>query len=143
MHFVTRVFKSRFFRFLISGGSATAIHLAILFILVHFFEVWYLLATVLTYIISIAISFILQKVFTFRDYTKQTIPKQTFYYFFIQLLNVCINTALMYVGVDLLHIHYLVSQVILAGCIALYSFFLYRYIFSILVPVTEEKSLQE
>ncbi len=140
MDFVISIAKSRFFRFLVSGGIATGTHLLILFVLVHFAGMWYLSATVLTYCISIAVSFTLQKIFTFNDYSKHKIPQQTMYYFGIQLMNICINTFLMYVAVDMLHIHYLVSQVILAGCIALYSFFLYRYIFSISILHTDKSA---
>jgi|SRR3989344_3116526 len=118
----------RVIRYLISGGSAAVINLAALFILVHFFYVWYLPASVVAFTVAVAVSFTMQKFFTFNDYTKEKIRQQSLVYLGIQILNLGINALLLYISVDVLHIHYLVSQFFVLGLIAVYSFFVFRYL---------------
>lgn len=123
-----RVLRLRIVRYLISGTLATTTTFVVLFVLVHFFHVWYLLATVVAFIMGVCVSFTMQKLFTFNDYSRDTIPIQTTVFFGIQIFNLSINTLLMYVSVDVVHVHYLLSQVIVAGAIALYSFFVYKHL---------------
>jgi len=117
----------RLVRFLFSGGMAFATNFILLFVLVDFFGVWYLLAAVISFICSVLVSFLLQKFFTFADFTRDRIPQQGSLYLGLQVFNLCLNTFLMYVGVDLLHISYLISQVIIATGMAVYNFFIYKH----------------
>ena len=73
-------------------------------------------------------SFIMQKFFTFNDYTRHKINQQTSLYLGVQIFNLCFNTLLMYVGVDLLHIQYLIAQVLISGSMAVYNFFVYKHL---------------
>ncbi len=125
--FITQLTRWRVTRYLISGGLAAGVNLILLFILVHFFYVWYLLAAVLSYVSGVCVSFLMQKFFTFSDYSREKIRQQTTVYFTIQILNLGANTFFMYVSVDLLNIHYMISQVIIGGTIGIYSFFVYKH----------------
>ena len=122
------LYNHRVVRFLFSGGLATAANIIPLFVLVHFFYMWYLLAAVFSFITAVAVSFMMQKFFTFNDYTREKIKQQTTLYFGIQIFNLCINTLLMYVGVNLLHIQYLLAQVLISGVMAVYNFFVYKHL---------------
>lgn len=124
---LNKLIKWRVTRYLISGGSAAASSLLLLFVLVHFFHIWYLLAAILAYILGICVSFMMQKFFTFNDYSREKIRQQTTTYFIIQIFNLGVNTLLMYISVDMLSIHYMISQVIVGGTIAVYSFFIYKH----------------
>ena len=123
---VLKFIEFRITRFLISGGFATATNLSVLFILVHFFGVWYLLASVFSFISAVYIGFTMQKFFTFNDYFKINVKEQILAYLGVQVANLGINTFLMYVGVSILGIHYLVSQMIIGAIISIYSFFVYK-----------------
>jgi len=115
-------------RYLISGGSAATVNLILLFVLVHFFYVWYLLAAIVTFIAGICVSLIMQKYFTFKDYTKDKITQQTTFHLGLQIFNLGLNTLLMYISVGMLHIHYIIAQVLIAGTISVYSFFIYKHL---------------
>lgn len=128
LKFIAKLIKFRILRFIISGGIAAAVNLTLLFALVHFIKMWYLLATNISYVSSIIVSFTMQKFFAFNDYSRDKILRQSIFYFVFQGINVSINTFLMFLSVDLLNLHYMVSQVIVGGMIALYSFFIYRNI---------------
>jgi len=124
---VSRVLEWRPLRYLLSGGTATAANLAVLYILVHFFGIWYLAAAVLSFIVGMCMSFILQKFFTFSHYSNEKLKRQTSLHASLQLFNLVINTALMYAGVDLLHIPYLLAQFLISAGMAVYSFLFYKY----------------
>ena len=122
------LYNHRVVRFLFSGGLAAAAHIIPLFVLVRFFYMWYLLAAVVAFITAVAVSFMMQKFFTFNDYTREKIKQQTVLYLGIQIFNLCLNTLFMYIGVDLLHIHYILAQVLISGMMAVYNFFVYKHL---------------
>ncbi len=113
-------------RYVISGGLGAVTNLLTLFVLVEYFHLWYLFATVLAFFFAFGVSFTMQKFFTFTDYSKGKTKKQSGIYFVIQICNLLINALFMYIFVDVFYIHYLLSQIIIAGGIAVYSFFLFK-----------------
>lgn len=115
-------------RYLIAGGTAFATNIILLFILVHFFHVWYLFAAITSFIGGVYVSFMMQKFFTFNDYGKEKIRKQQAIYLGVQVFNLGINTLFMYIGVDLFHLSYLISQILIASVMAVYNFFIYKYL---------------
>ena len=126
-NFSLYLYNHRIARFLFSGGLATVTNIGLLFILVHFFYMWYLLAAILSFVAAVIVSFTMQKFFTFNDYTREKIKQQTAFYFGIQIFNLCLNTLLMYIGVDLLRIQYVLAQVLISGGMAIYNFFVYKH----------------
>ena len=122
------LYNHRVVRFLFSGGCATAANIIPLFVLVHFFNMWYLLAAVVAFIVATAVSFMMQKFFTFNDYTRHKINQQTSLYLGVQIFNLCFNTLLMYIGVDILHIQYILAQVLISSAMAVYNFFVYKHL---------------
>src|SRR3989344_279145 len=54
-------------RYIISGGTGAVVNLATLFVLVHFFQVWYLLSVIMAFVVAFFVSFSMQKFFTFND----------------------------------------------------------------------------
>ena len=113
-------------RYIISGGTAAAFNLGILYLLTNYLAVWYLSSAVLAYIISFFISFFLQKLWTFRDNSTERIHKQLAIYFMIALFGLGFNTLLMYCLVDILHIWYMLAQVIIGFILAFFNFLFYR-----------------
>ena len=99
-------------RYLVAGTTAALCNLLILFVLVHFLHVFYLVASILSYIASIGAGFSLQKFWAFRDQGNLRTHHQLFLYIGVTLMNHCINTALMYVFVSMLGIWYLAAQVL-------------------------------
>jgi len=125
--FVSRVLTWRPLRYLLAGGTAAAANLTLLYVLVHFFHVWYLEAAVVSFIVGMCMSFVLQKFFTFSHYSNEKFKRQTSLHVSLQLFNLVVNTALMYTAVDLLHIPYLLAQFLISAGMAVYSFLFYKY----------------
>lgn len=120
-----RVFK--LIRYLISGGTAAAVNWSVLFLLVHIGSVYYLYASVIAFIISIGVSFAMQKFWTFRDNVVHDIRTQFSRYLFVIFLSLVLNTTLVYLFVEKLHIWYLLAQIIATLIIAITNFFCYKH----------------
>jgi putative flippase GtrA len=113
-------------RYIISGGTALALDLVLLFIFTDILGWWYLWSAIVAFAIAIVVSFVLQKFWTFEDRTADGVHRQFALYIAIALGNTAVNTGLMYVFVDYFKILYLFSQIIASGIIAASSFFIYR-----------------
>lgn len=117
----------RLVRYLISGGTAAASNLAFLFLLVHFGGVYYLYASILAFIMSIAVSFTMQKFWTFRDKPLHDVHAQFTRYVAVVLSNLLINTAIIYLLVEKAGIWYLLAQLSATAVIAVTGYFGYRH----------------
>lgn len=115
-------------RYLLSGGTAAAVLLLVLHVLVAWFGMYYLVASALAFSVSFCVSFLLQKFFTFRDHETERMHTQAALYLVVFLCNIAINTALMYTFVDIVGISYLISQVLTGGIIAMGSYFIYKHL---------------
>ena len=109
-------------KFIIVGGMASVVHLATLALLTEWAHVWYLIATTVGFGAGFGVSFTLQKYWTFQEKTKARLPLQAFAFFILQVMNLVLNGALMYVLVDVLGVHYLISQIVVLGVLAVTTF---------------------
>jgi putative flippase GtrA len=121
----TRLFK--LLRYLISGGTAALVNFATLFALVQFMHVHYLPASILAFVVSIAVSFAMQKFWTFRDKLTHDIHMQFSRYVVVISSSLLINTVVVYLLVETLHTWYLLAQVIATVIVAVINFFAYRH----------------
>ncbi|MDQ1299445.1 MAG: GtrA protein [Patescibacteria group bacterium] len=113
-------------RFLIAGTSAAGVNILILFLLVQYGEVHYLLASILSYIGSIAAGFSFQKFWAFQNREPNQMGIQLGGYILVTFGNLCINTALMYVLVSTFGVWYIAAQIICGGVIAITAYVAYQ-----------------
>jgi len=116
----------RIARFLIAGGTATAVNLATLYALVHFAGLWYLLSSVIAFFMGFVVSFTLQKFWTFKDHRTDVVGKQLVVYLGIVLFNLLLNTALVYVLVEYVGFSPIFAQALAALTIAVEGYFAYK-----------------
>ncbi len=117
----------RIVRFVISGGTATAVNLGTMFLLIHFFHLWYLFSSMLAFSTSVFVSFTLQKFWTFEDASRSRLRSQASIYLIVILIGLGINTTLIYTFVEYAHLHYLVAQLISGIFIAVMNYFSYKH----------------
>jgi len=120
-----RIFKLT--RYIISGGTAASTAIILLFVFTHFFHIWYLLSSIIAYTIAFLVSFTLQKFWTFRSRTLEDWHVQMGIYFLIFIINLAVNTGLIYSLVEYMNVHYLLAQIISGALLACMNFFLYKY----------------
>ena len=123
-------------RFITSGGTAAAVHFAVLILLVEVFAVYAVTSSVIAFLVAFAFSFILQKLWTFRNFNREAAGRQAVIYFAIAGTNFFINAGLMFLFIEYLALPYLIAQVLTSGLIAIESYFLYQHVvFKESVPV--------
>ncbi|MBP6885648.1 MAG: GtrA family protein [Candidatus Pacebacteria bacterium] len=116
-------------RFLIGGAFVFCVSIGLLYFFVDILGIWYLWGTTLSFLISLGISFAVQKYWTFRDASTERLKGQMGVYATLQVINLAANDGLMYIGVEFAHMPYLLVQVFTAGSIAIWSYFAFRYLF--------------
>lgn len=109
-------------RFLIAGVTAAASNIVVLYVLVGYVHVYYLTASVISFITSVAVGFTLQKFWAFKDTNTENAHVQLAKYTLITTANLCINTLLMYVLVSIFGIWYLSAQILSGAVIAVVSY---------------------
>lgn len=116
-------------RYILSGGSGAVVNIATLFVLTHFFGVWYLASSVIAFVTSFFVSFSLQRMWTFNQRTIDGLARHTSLYLFVTVGNTFLNTALVFTLVEYMSVWYIAAQIIAGIVIASISFFVYRKIF--------------
>jgi putative flippase GtrA len=115
-------------KFLIAGGTATAIDLALLYYFTDILMMWYLTAAVLAFMLAFGISFVLQKFWTFSGLHARRKREQIPMYLALNLFGLCVNSLGMYFLVDKFGLWHMAAQVIMAALIAVFNFFVYRLV---------------
>ena len=114
--------KTQFLKYLLVGAFVVAVNLSVLYSLTEFAHVFYLLSAICAFFVSFIVSFILQKYWTFKGATHHSAHKQAIFYLVVQICNVSLNTAFLYVFVTYLHIWYIASQVFISLVLAVAIF---------------------
>jgi len=118
-----QIYKNKqIIKYIIAGGLAASVDLALLYILTGILGVWYLYSSGLAFVVAFFVSFYLQKFWTFRDSCRKKIYRQMTLYFVVTGVNLAINIGGMYVLVDKLNIMYILAQILMGGFIAIGSF---------------------
>jgi len=105
-------------RYILAGGFATASNLAILFVGVHYFKLWYLTGAIIAFCCAVIISYLLHKFLTFKNYSTHNMHKQFLNFFIFALIMLGLNTLLMYVFVGIVGLWYLLAQALAALVVA-------------------------
>lgn len=118
----------RIVRFGIAGAAAVGTNLSVLWILLNSAGFPYLFASGIAFLSGFVTSFLLQKFWTFRDYTIVRIGHQILIYFGIVLINLGLNTVIVYILVEYIQLIPIFAQAIAALVIAFEGFFAYRFL---------------
>lgn len=122
-------FAMQVIRFLLSGGTAAFVHISLLFLFTEYGGLWYIYSSILAFILAFGVSFSLQKYWVFKSGEHTKIPKQLPLHLSTALINLGLNTLLLFALVEYFHIWYLAAQVMASAIIAIESFLVFRWIF--------------
>lgn len=120
--------NKKIFRFIISGASATAVDIFLLFYLTEIVGLWYIHSAVLAFGASFFVSFYLQKYWTFEDNRKHVRTRQMLMHFLVASTNLSLNTFGLFFLVHFLHVHYLLAQLLVVGVLGIGSFLMYNIV---------------
>lgn len=121
-----RFTKHLIVRYLISGGTAAVVSLSTLSFLYYVLGVYYIYASIIAFSFAFCVSLVLHKFWTFDVPSMDGAHKQAGKYLGTSLFGLAINTFLLYVCVDFLHMYVFVGQIVSAGLTACVTFFISR-----------------
>lgn len=116
-------------RFCISGGVSTILGFTILYVFTEYIGIWYLLSSVMSFIICDIFSFIIKKFWVFEEKDIKEARLQIFLYFVLSMMYLITNTILMFISVEYMHIQYIISQVIIIFILLMPNYFITQKIF--------------
>jgi putative flippase GtrA len=116
-------------RFIVSGGTATFINVAVVYLLTEWADFWYLASGVIAFFAAIGTSFALQKLWTFEDRSTDRIPLQAGLFFFVACWGLAVNIAVVYSLVEYGALHYVFAQLIAGIVIAIQNYVAYAFLF--------------
>ena len=119
--FLRRKLFKQLFRFGIVGGLAFLIDSGVLFVLTEYFNVYYLISSVISFIVSLIFNYILSILWVFDVKKKQTI-KEIGLFVILSVIGLGINQVVMYVGADILHIYYMICKIVSTFIVMVYNF---------------------
>lgn len=108
-------------KFGVVGGGAFLIDYSILYVLTEFVGIHYLISSVISFIISLIFNYILSIYWVF-DVTKKQTTKEIFIFVILSVIGLGINQVVMYVGSDLLHIHYMITKLVATFIVMVWNF---------------------
>ncbi|MDP2705038.1 MAG: GtrA family protein [Patescibacteria group bacterium] len=119
------------FKYGVSGCIAAGSQVGMLALFVEVFGISYLVGVVWAFIFSAFVSFGFQKFWTFKDHSLHRVHFQMIQYVFLAGGMLALNVAFMYFFVDIVHIWYIVAQILTIGITAVVSFLFNKiFIFS-------------
>ncbi|HVU06281.1 MAG TPA: GtrA family protein [Candidatus Paceibacterota bacterium] len=122
-----RIFRrSQFIRYIFSGGTASVLDVALVYVLVTYLNVYYLAAATFAMTVSFIARFLLQKFVAFQNDNKEEEKKQFFAYSILYFASLWATNAMLYVFVEKLHMDVTVSQVLAILIFAVISYFTYK-----------------
>lgn len=95
--------------FFIIGGLAYSINIGLTFLFTEYIHLWYLLSFIIAALISLTCSFILNSLFTFRGYLRESHSKRYALYISFYIISALITFTLVYILTSIFMIHYLIS----------------------------------
>ncbi len=116
----------RIIKYVTSGVSAAVVNLAILYLLADIFGFWYLTSSMMAFVVAFGVSFFLQKFWTFEERSTDNVSSQLGLFLTIQLVNLLINTLLIYILVEFAGLWHIIAQIISGLLLATSSFFIFK-----------------
>ncbi len=116
----SKLFK-QIFRFGIVGFTAFLIDAGLLYVLTEFCHIHYLISSIISFTVSLVYNYILSIFWVFDVKMKQTI-KEVAVFVILSIFGLGINQLVMYLGVDLLHIYYMLCKILATGIVMVYNF---------------------
>jgi putative flippase GtrA len=119
--------RKRFVKFALVGFSGMIVDLTVLYLLVEFFAVHYLVASVVSFLLAVVNNFLLNKYWTFEDKNKRGVY-QFFSFLLISLCGLVLNLVIMYLLVDLCVVWYILAKVIAIFLVTFWNYFMNKKI---------------
>lgn len=109
------------FRFGIVGGLAFIIDYFLLYIFTEFLHVHYLISATIGFSVSVIFNYILSIKWVFDVNKKQTY-REVMVFIILSAIGLGVNQVCMYIGADILKIHYMIVKIGATAIVMVYNF---------------------
>lgn len=108
-------------KFAVCGGTGFVIDYVVFILLSQVLGVHYLIASIISFSISVIYNYILSIKWVFNVTKKQT-SKEFILFIILSVIGLGLNSLIMYICVDIINIHELISKVIATAIVMVYNF---------------------
>ena len=109
------------------GISTFSLDLVLLFVFIDFFHIHYLISAGAAFVIAMSINYAISRHYVFPG-SKRSTSLGYLLFLLIGGAGLILVTFLMYVYVDVLHLHYLVSRILTAGVVGWWNYLMNLYV---------------
>lgn len=110
------------FKFGVIGGLAFLIDYGVLYVLTEFAGMYYLLSGAISFTVSVIFNYICSMKYVFSGKEGMSRRKEFIIFVVLSILGLLLNQLLMWLGVDLLHIYYMVTKIFATAIVMVYNF---------------------
>jgi len=122
-------------RFVCAGSAGFGVYYVLLYVLTEYAHWWYLTSSIVALVINYVVTFILQKLLTFRDASTHVLVRQIISYAVMVSGFYLSNVVLLYALVDGLGMWYMSAQMLISALLTVVSFLISRRLFNPKPPV--------
>ena len=115
-----KLFK-QIIKFAVVGGLAFVIDYALLYSLTEFMNIHYLISSIISFTVSVIFNYILSIKWVF-DVNKKQGTKDFIIFVVLSTIGLGINSIIMYLMVDEMNIHYMLSKLVATFIVMVYNF---------------------
>ena len=113
---------SQFMRFCVVGGICFLVDYALLFLLTEYAGLNYLLSSALSFLLSTIVNYCLSMRFVFQGRSDLRKSAEFLAFVLLSLLGLGLTELLMWIGVGLAGIHYLLTKIGVTAIVLVYNF---------------------
>lgn len=124
LSFFTRDTLKQFGKYITSGILSAALEYFLIIMLTEFAGFWYIVSNTIAMSGGFCLSFILNRYWSFKSYSK--ISRQLLLNGLLFLINLALSNALMYLLTGVTGLPYTMSKLIAMGIIAIWNFIIYK-----------------
>lgn len=115
--------KIQFFRYLFVGGFAAVVNIGSLYIFKEFFNMYYLIANVLGFVLGLITNYLLSKWLVFAKEKKMNGIIEFTTYAIIGVVGLGLDTLFMWIFTDKANLYYMLSKIISTALVFIWNFF--------------------
>ena len=115
------------FRYGFVGGVAFLVDYGTLFVLTHYAGVPYLLSAAIAFILGLVTNYLISISWVFQHSGKMRVWQEFVCFAIIGVIGLGLNELIMYVGTDMMHLHYMISKLISTAIVFFWNFFARKF----------------
>lgn len=108
-------------RFGVVGGLAFVIDYVVLYVLTDIFHIYYLISSCISFTVSVIFNYILSIKWVF-DVNKKQDMHEFIVFIILSVIGLIINSIIMYIMVDIISVHYMISKLLATLIVMVYNF---------------------